>query len=337
MATSSHRRRQPRRRPGILISVIAVAGIALVVSLVVAFRPDGGGSGADAKAGAGSVVEEQSGGVSPSGTTPSPSTPVSPTPSTSGSPSPSPSPSKATPSAKPSPGTASAPSARSQARSGSGSGSVANAGSGDAQLAGRIEPGRTYQGVATAYDIGDGNGACSFGPTGDTMTAAMNTADYETSKACGAYVRVSAGGAAITVRITNECPAPCQPGQLDLSQQAFAKLAPLVTGRIPISWSLLSPSVDGNVSVRYKTGSSQYWCGIQALGHRNPVARLEVRSGGSWLRLERTGYNYFLSEHGSGCGGSIRITDIYGEQLVMDGLPVKANVIQPTGVQFRRR
>lgn len=27
------------------------------------------------------------------------------------------------------------------------------------------------------------------------------------------------------------------------------------------------------------TGSSRYWCGIQAIGHRNPVARLQVRTG----------------------------------------------------------
>ncbi|MET8980623.1 expansin EXLX1 family cellulose-binding protein [Streptomyces sp. NPDC004539] len=345
MATSSHRRSRPRRRPGVLISVLAVAGVALVVSLVVAFRPGGGyygGDGDDAKAraGAGSVVEEQAGeSPYPSGS-PSPSTSVSPTPSTTGSPSPS---SGSAPAAKPSPTSSTAPPVRAQAGSGSsgsggsGSGTVAAAGSGDAPLAGRIEPGRTYQGVATSYDIGDGDGACSFGPTGDTMTAAMNTADYETSKACGAYVRVSAGGAAITVRITNECPAPCQPGQLDLSRQAFAKLAALSAGRIPVSWSLVSPGVEGNVSVRYKTGSTQYWCGIQVLGHRNPVARLEVRSGGSWVRLERTEYNYFLSEQGTGCGGSLRITDIYGEQLVVDGIAVKANVVQGTGVQFRQR
>ncbi len=73
------------------------------------------------------------------------------------------------------------------------------------------------------------------------------------------------------------------------------------------------------------------------LGHRNPVARLEVRAGGAWTRLPRTEYNYFLSEQGSGCGSSIRITDIYGEQLVVDGLPVKANVVQASGVQFRQR
>ncbi|MFF8029159.1 expansin EXLX1 family cellulose-binding protein [Streptomyces sp. NPDC007896] len=203
--------------------------------------------------------------------------------------------------------------------------------------AGRIQPHTSYRGVATAYEAADGNGACLFGPSPDLMIAAMNTTDYETSRACGAYVLVhAANGKSITVRITNECPLPCAPGQLDLSQQAFAKLADLKVGRIPITWSLVSPSISNMISIRYKTGSSRYWCGIQAIGHRNPVARLEVRTAGGWRRLPRTSYNYFISADGSGCGSAIRLTDIYGERLTINGIAVRPNVAQPTQVQFAR-
>ncbi|MFF7928266.1 expansin EXLX1 family cellulose-binding protein [Streptomyces mirabilis] len=201
--------------------------------------------------------------------------------------------------------------------------------------AGRIQPHTSYRGVATAYEAADGNGACLFGPSPDLMIAAMNTTDYETSRACGAYVLVhAANGKSITVRITNECPLPCAPGQLDLSQQAFAKLADLKVGRIPITWSLVSPSTSNKISIRYKTGSSRYWCGIQAIGHRNPVARLEVRTTGGWRRLPRTSYNYFISADGSGCGSAIRLTDIYGERLTINGIAVRPNIAQPTQVQF---
>ncbi|MER6069577.1 expansin EXLX1 family cellulose-binding protein [Streptomyces sp. NPDC001817] len=206
-----------------------------------------------------------------------------------------------------------------------------------ASAAGRIRPGTTYRGVATAYQAGDGNGACLFGPSPDLMVAAMNTTDYESSRACGAYVLVrAANGASVTVRITNECPAPCAPGQLDLSQQAFAKLADLAVGRIPVTWSLLSPGNVGTISIRYKTGSSPYWCGIQAIGHRNPVAALEIRTSDGWRQLPRTDYDYFLSADGSGCGGAIRITDIYGERLTITGIALRPGVVQPTGVQFSR-
>ncbi|MER6556610.1 expansin EXLX1 family cellulose-binding protein [Streptomyces sp. NPDC001027] len=329
MAASSHRRSRRPDRPKVrvpVVAVVAVAAVALVVSLVAALRP-GGGSDDVREAGAPVAGVRVSGSATPT----TAKTSASPTPSASSSASASPSPSPtasgtttapASPAARP-PAEAAAPAAR--------------AASGAGPLAGRIRPGASYTGVATSYDAGDGSGACSFGPTSDVMTAAMNTADYETSKACGAYVAVrAAGGASITVRITNECPAPCAPGQLDLSRQAFAKLAPLAAGRIPITWSLLSPATSDTVSIRYKIGSSQYWCGIQAIGHRNPVARLEVRSGGSWIRLARTDYNYFLSENGAGCGGAIRLTDVYGERLTVEGIAVRPDAVQPTRVQFAR-
>ncbi|WP_406464251.1 expansin EXLX1 family cellulose-binding protein [Streptomyces sp. NBC_01622] len=207
---------------------------------------------------------------------------------------------------------------------------------GTASLAGRIRPGVTYRGVATFYDA-DGGGACLYDPGDDVLTGAMNTTDYESSKACGAYVLVhAAGGATVTVRITNECPGDCAPGQIDLSAQAFAKLASPSAGRIPITWNLVSPSTSDTISIRYKTGSSRYWCGIQAIGHRNPLARLEVLAGGTWRQLPRASYNYFLSESGSGCGGAIRLTDIYGEQLTVPALAVRPDVVQPTRLQFAK-
>jgi hypothetical protein len=142
------------------------------------------------------------------------------------------------------------------------------------------------------------------------------------------------GGGRRRGRIANECPLPCAPGQLDLSAQAFAELAAPWLGRIPVTWSLLSPSTSGTVSIRYKTGSSRWWCAIQVIGHRNPVARLEVRTGGGWHQLPRADYNYFLSDQGSGCGGAIRITDIYGEPLVLNGIALWPDAVQPTRVQF---
>ncbi|MEU6302566.1 expansin EXLX1 family cellulose-binding protein [Streptomyces chartreusis] len=297
-------RRSPDKRRTALVSAAVVAAVAVAVSLVVALRPDG-----ETKAVASTAT--------PAAATTRSATPHStptqkprPTPEPSSTPE-KPKPTKASPTPTPRPASASAP------------------------LAGRIRPGVDYKGTATFYDTGDGDGACLFGPADDVMTAAMNTTDYETSKACGAYVRVrAASGATVTVRITNECPLPCAPGQLDLSAQAFARLAAPVTGQIPITWRLLSPAVSEKISVRYKTGSSRYWCEIQAVGHRNPLARLEVRTAGGWQRLTRTEYNYFLSERGAGCGAAIRLTDIYGETLTVDGLAIRPDVAQPTGVQF---
>lgn len=318
MASPSHRS-PSGKRPTALVCAVVAAVAALVVSLVVAFSPDRG-TDADPTAAtpvAGTQV------TSPASASVSTERPVSKSPSPTVSASTGKSPSAS----------ASAAASRTPSRRATTTGPAHQAAAG-APLAGRIKPGVTYDGVATFYDVGDGDGACLYGPTSDTMTAAMNTADYETAKACGAYILVRSGGASVTVRITNECPAPCAPGQLDLSPQAFAKLADPTRGQIPITWSLLSPSTSDTISVRYKTGSSQYWCGIQAIGHRNPLARLEVRTGSGWLQLARQKFNYFLSEQGSGCGGTIRLTDIYGEQVEIGGIAVKPDVVQSTRVQF---
>ncbi|MFE7859288.1 expansin EXLX1 family cellulose-binding protein [Streptomyces sp. NPDC057403] len=316
MTTRQAARQRRRRRRLVLGTAVAVTAAGVLAYLVMALLP---GRKVDAgPAAAAPLVTTQPKAADAAGSaSPSATAGRSSSPSASGSASPK--------------TTASPKAARSSAK-----GSQKNSrGSSTPPAAGRIRPNTSYQGVATAYEAGVGDGACLFGPSPDMMIAAMNTTDYETSRACGAYVLVhAANGKSITVRITNECPLPCAPGQIDLSQQAFAKLADLKVGRLPITWSLVSPGSIGTMSIRYKTGSSAYWCGIQVIGHRNPVARLEVRTGDGWRQLPRTSFNYFISADGRGCGKAIRVTDIYGEQLTVNGLAVLPNVVQPTRAQF---
>lgn len=318
--------RRPRRRlTATAVALIATGALGL---LVVALLPGGDRGGGTGHTAAATVAKAP---VTPSAVVPgAPGTTASPTPTAGATKKPGRSPS-------PAPARTTAPTASGRPAARASAGNAQRAASGSAPLAGRIGPGTTYRGVATFYGT-DGTGACLYDASSDVMTGAMNTADYESSKACGAYVLVrAANGAAVTVRITNECPGDCAPGQIDLSAQAFAKLAAPSAGRIPITWQLLSPGTSQTVSLRYKTGSTQYWCGLQVIGHRNPVARLELRtSGGGWRALPRADYNYFLAEDGGGCGGAVRITDIYGERLTVAAIPVRANAVQATGVQFTR-
>jgi expansin (peptidoglycan-binding protein) len=200
---------------------------------------------------------------------------------------------------------------------------------------GRIQFGRTYSGRATFYGA-TGAGNCSFDASSDLMVAAMNQQDYDNSQACGAHVSVKGPNGTVAVRIVDRCP-ECPPGAIDLSQQAFAKIAAVSAGRVPITWRLLSPSVSAPVSYRYKSGSSQYWCAIQVLNHRNPVRSMQLKVGGTWRTLDRQEYNYFLSAGGSGCGGAIRITDIYGNQLTDSGIRVAPDAVQRGNAQFPAR
>ncbi|MFC1414797.1 expansin EXLX1 family cellulose-binding protein [Streptacidiphilus sp. N1-12] len=320
MTARRHATQRPwRGRRGLITGIpLALTAVGLLVALAVSLLSGGGtGPGSPAAAPVGAVRAS---------TPPGSAAPVAEPDATRTSSRPS---AVRTPSAS-----AAASASASAAASANG---TARAASAAAPLAGRIRPAVTYHGVATAYAAGDGGGSCLFGPSADLMVAAMNYTDYEAGKACGDYVLVRAGnGATLTVRIVNECPLPCAVGQLDLSQQAFAKLAKLSVGRLPITWTLLSPADIGTMSIRYKTGSTRWWCGIQVIGHRNPVAELEVRTAGAWRRLPRTDYNYFLSADGSGCGGAIRVTDIYGEKLTVNGIALRPDAVQPTRVQFAR-
>ncbi|MGW2962774.1 expansin EXLX1 family cellulose-binding protein [Streptomyces sp. NPDC001220] len=321
MSTTRQVARERRRKRRLMLGTLTLVAASVVVCLVMALLPD---DKSDAKPAASTTVAagEATSDAAQTLSTPSAKGKASPSPSASRSATASPKPSRTTVKKKPVPAPAKTT-------------PLANAGSTTVSLAGRIKPGTDYQGVATAYEAGVGDGACGFGPSSTMMIGAMNTTDYETARACGAYVHVrAANGRSITVRITNECPLPCAPGQIDLSHEAFSQLGDLHLGRIAITWNLVSPANPGTLSVRYKTGSSQYWCAIQVLNHRNPVAALEVRTSGGWRQLGRTSYNYFLSGDGTGCGGAIRITDIYGQRLTVNGTAIRPNVVQPTSVQF---
>lgn len=199
--------------------------------------------------------------------------------------------------------------------------------------AGRIQFGPVYTGDATSYRA-TGVGNCSYEATPDRMIAAMNQTDYQNSQACGAHVAVTGpNGATVTVRIVDRCP-ECRPGDLDLSAEAFAKLAAPSAGRIRISWTLLSPTPSGPIAYTYKGGSTQHWCAIQVRNHRNPVRSLEVQVGGAWKSLPRQDYNYFLSSDGTGCGRPLRATDIYGHQLTDTGIAFRPGVVQQGKGQF---
>jgi expansin (peptidoglycan-binding protein) len=197
----------------------------------------------------------------------------------------------------------------------------------------QVRFGKTYSGIATFYGA-TGAGNCSYDPTSDLMVAAMNAPQYQGSQACGAYVDVTGpAGNTIRVKIVDSCP-ECESGHLDLSAQAFAKLADPVKGRIDISWKLVSPALSGPVTYVYKDGSTQWWCGIQVRNHRTPIRTVELKSSGSWITLQRQSYNYFLSANGTGCGGSVRITDVQGNQLTDTGIAVKPGVAQAGAKQL---
>jgi expansin (peptidoglycan-binding protein) len=72
------------------------------------------------------------------------------------------------------------------------------------------------------------------------MVAAMNKAQYAKS-VCGKCILVTGPKGTVKVRIVDLCPG-CASGDVDLSEEAFAKIALLSAGRVKISWSFVTCS-----------------------------------------------------------------------------------------------
>jgi expansin len=202
-------------------------------------------------------------------------------------------------------------------------------------LADRVVPGEIRHGIATLYDT-DGTGDCLLDPRKKPLVAAMNSVDFEDSRACGSFLKVtSPSGRSVIVQVTDQCP-DCAEGALDLSAEAFAVLESPAMGRISVRWTLLSPAISGPISLRYKSGSGPSWCAVQVSNHRNPVATVEFRVDGTWTEIPRRNYNYFVSESGAGCGGLVRITDIYDQTITVQGLELAPGTVQEGPKQFSR-
>ena len=189
----------------------------------------------------------------------------------------------------------------------------------------KILVGEEYNGEATFYGA-TGAGHCSLDPVepGEPlMVAAMNAEQYDNSEACGAYVEVygpkqEQGADPIVVKIVDECP-ECQPGDLDLSLEAFGLIADPSDGRVPISWQLVNPGKTDPIIYHSKEGSTnEYWTAIQIRNSNAPISMLEVQEDdGSWTELNREPYNYFIDSDGVGAGEqTFRITNTLGQSII---------------------
>jgi expansin (peptidoglycan-binding protein) len=183
-----------------------------------------------------------------------------------------------------------------------------------------LEPPPERSGEATYYDA-DGSGNCSFDPGPDLMVAAMNGADYDRATWCGGCVEVDGPAGTVVVRIVDSCPG-CASGDLDLSREAFAGIAEVSAGRVPITWREVGCDVTGPIKYFFKDGSNPFWTAVQIRNHRYPITSVEGRlADGTWRDLARQDYNYFVDADGLGPGPyTLRVADDRGHVLDDTGI-----------------
>ncbi|MDD6278937.1 MAG: expansin EXLX1 family cellulose-binding protein [Oscillospiraceae bacterium] len=203
-----------------------------------------------------------------------------------------------------------------------------------------LEPkGTIHTGEGTFYGGGYEGGCAMLDPVSrDYWIVAMNLADYNNAQLAGAYIEVTGELGTINMLVTDLLPEG-KKGDLDLYVDAFPLIAPAEKGRVPVSWRIIPLDTAENAPVcyKYKEGTTEFWCGVQVRNHRYPITRLEyLNSDGEFIELERRSYNYFESmEMGAG-PFTFRITDIYGQVIVDEGIPLEYDdtVIVPGHVQF---
>jgi expansin len=200
------------------------------------------------------------------------------------------------------------------------------------------EAGAQTSGEATHYELAAGGmGNCSYpSPPAGQLYVALSPAEYGAAAACGSYLQVTGPDGSVTVEVVDQCP-ECQAGHIDLSEQAFARIAPLNAGLVPVSYhTIADPPLPAPLSMLVKTGSSAYYLALLPMGNGNPLASVAVSQGaGNWQPLTRTTYGYWLASSGAGPGPfTVRLTDSLGHQATVDGITISPGVVQATGTSM---
>ena len=188
-------------------------------------------------------------------------------------------------------------------------------------------------GEATHYVLQAGGGNCSYpGPPASQLFVALSPAEYDSAAACGSYVRVTGPDGSVTAEVIDQCP-PCQAGHVDLSEQAFARIAPLAAGLVRVTYrTVADPPLPAPLSMLVKDGSSAYWLALLPIGAGNPVTSVRVSSAARGSQeLTRASYGYWLAPSGMGAGPfTVRLTDSEGHQATVTGVTLTPGVVQPT-------
>ncbi len=203
-----------------------------------------------------------------------------------------------------------------------------------------LEPkGTIHTGEGTYYGGGYVGGCAMLDPVStDYWIVAMNLADYNDGQLAGAYLEVTGELGTINMLVTDLLPEG-KKGDLDLYVDAFPLIAPKEKGRVPVSWKIvpLDTAENAPVCYKWKEGTTEYWCGVQVRNHRYPITKLEyLNKNGEFVEIQRRPYNYFESmEMGKG-PFTFRITDIYGQVIIDENIPLSTDdtEIIPGHVQF---
>ena len=217
---------------------------------------------------------------------------------------------------------------------------------------------KTYQGRATFYDAANPAGGKVAGGydnlSGDALggIVAINNVQWNGSEAAGGFLEVSGpkqreGAEPITVQIADLLYERAD--GLDMSEEAFKKVANPVDGVVNIEYKLVDPGdnfqtpyghqIGDGIVVESISGANPYYGAIRLNNHRYPVESVDLLTeGGGTVPLERDDDNRFVLNDSSGTYGAqdLLVTDVFGQKVTLDDINITSGDSKEifTGEQF---
>ncbi|MBB6474712.1 expansin EXLX1 family cellulose-binding protein [Sphaerisporangium rubeum] len=190
--------------------------------------------------------------------------------------------------------------------------------------------GRAGRDAACAVAAPPAGGTCSLAGA-SAPVAAVSSVEFAGSAACGGYLDVTGPLGTVRVQVAEEC-RTCALGELDMSREAFQRIAGSGTARVRVSYhAVRNPEVPRPVGFRLTPGATRDWLAVQVVDHGNPLRTLEIRDGGSWRALPRTADNHWLAPRLTGSARyAFRVTDVYGQRLTTTGIRPAPGSVQRT-------
>ena len=217
---------------------------------------------------------------------------------------------------------------------------------------------QNYQGRATFYDAANpsgGKGTSGYdvpGPSELDQVVAINNVQWNGSEASGAFLEVSGpkqreGAAPITVQVVDYLYERAD--GLDMSAEAFAKVANPIDGVVNIDYQLVGPADDYVTAYGYRIGqgivvegipeTNPYYAAVRLNNHRYPIESVDlITNSGNTVDLIRQSDNRFVLNGNYPLSGpqDLLVTDIFGQQVTLDDVNITngSSVDIITGEQF---
>jgi expansin (peptidoglycan-binding protein) len=198
----------------------------------------------------------------------------------------------------------------------------------------------TRNGHVTHYSLATSMVACHY-PTNTLPQyyGAMNEYDWNTAAVCGACVEITNGGNKLTLQIVDECPYKgnemwCYQGSHHIDLNPAASDALNANSNPAVTWKFVSCTPTGNIKYYFDKASQQYYLAVTPMNFKNPMAKMEVLTGGKYAALTRNTSDMFELTMGAGTGAlTFRLTDIYNH-VVTDTVMMSPDQVVTGNAQF---